>query len=475
MSLPRPSNVLLLSTYELGHQPHGLASPLAFLRRAGIDAVAQDLAVDRLDEALVASARVVGISVPMHTALRLGVRAAERVRKINPAAHICFYGLYAPLNRAFLLAHCADSVVGGEYEAELTALIERVLSGAVSAPADVVLARLDFATPLRGHLPIVTRYAELERADGTRVPSGHVEASRGCLHLCRHCPIPAVYDGRFFVVPVEVVLADVAQQVEAGVRHISFGDADFLNGPNHALAVARAVHARFESLSFDVTIKVEHILKHREIFAELASLGCAFVVSAIESRSDEVLRILDKGHTRDDIDRAIDVLDAAGIPMRPTLVAFTPWTTPGDYVALVDWILARDLTRHIDPIQLAIRLLVPPGSKLLELDEVRAILGPLDEARFSYSWRHADARMDALYARVSRLVAEPNVTFEAIATLAREVLELPASDASVPRQRRGAAPRLTEAWFCCAEPSDDQFDAMQARSEMPNPKVLGNV
>src|SRR5215470_9124597 len=98
MSLRSPGAVLLISCYELGHQPLGVALPLAFLERAGFAPAVLDIAVEPFDPEKVARASLIAISVPMHTALRLGVRVAERVREIQPAARICFYGLYAALN-----------------------------------------------------------------------------------------------------------------------------------------------------------------------------------------------------------------------------------------------------------------------------------------------------------------------------------------------------------------------------------------
>jgi radical SAM superfamily enzyme YgiQ (UPF0313 family) len=434
-------DILLLSTYELGHQPLHLASPLGFLERAGFLPRAIDLAMAPLDEAAVAQARLVAISVPMHTALRLGATVGARVKQLNPRAHLCYYGLYAPLNGAHLRALGADSILGGEYEEALVALAE---SG--TRPPEVVLERLRFATPSRAQLPPLSRYAHLER-DGAALTAGYVEASRGCLHQCRHCPIPAVYDGRFFVVPVDVVLADVARQVAAGARHVTLGDADFFNGPKHAMAVARALHAAHPELTFDVTIKVEHILQHRERFAELRRLGCAFVVSAVESLSDEVLRILDKGHCRADVDAALAILDDAGIPLRPTWVAFTPWTTLRDYLDVLDWIESRDMVEHVDPIQLAIRLLIPPGSKLLPLPETQAVLGALEPERLSYAWRHPDPRMDQLASDAFAAV-ERGATLADLRRLAEAAAGTPPSPPLATKRVRARPPALSEAWFC---------------------------
>jgi radical SAM superfamily enzyme YgiQ (UPF0313 family) len=408
-----------------------------------------------LDEAAVRRARVVAISVPMHTALRLGAEVGARVKTLNPAAHLCFYGLYAPLNRAHLVEQGADSILGGEYEAALVQLIERLetmvkpiapMVEPSPVPSEIVLDRLDFPVPSRARLPLHPHYAHLVTESGSR-PAGYVEASRGCLHHCRHCPIPPVYEGRFFVVPVETVLADVAQQARE-VGHITLGDPDFLNGPKHAMKVARAIHDAFPSLTFDVTTKVEHLLKHRDLLPELRRLGCAFVVSAVESLSDRVLALLDKGHTRADVDEALALLDAAQLPLRPTWVPFTPWTTLGDYLEMLDWIAAHGMVEQVDPIQLAIRLLIPPGSKLLALPETQAVLGPLEPQKLSYAWTHPDPRMDRLAHEVFVAVAD-GARFAEVRALAYTAAARPLPTAPIQhRHVRGRAPHLSEAWFC---------------------------
>ena len=463
-------NLLLISCYELGHQPLSLASPLGTLRHAGYDPVAVDTSVEELSDEAIRSARLVAISVPMHTALRLGARVAERVRTVNPGAHICFFGLYASLNGDYLLRTCADSIIGGEYEEALLGLVRALEAGGEprapgvrtrDAQAGPVLARLPFVAPARDALPPPRSYAHLVREDAV-VPAGYVEASRGCLHTCRHCPITPVYGGRFFIVPRAVVLNDIRAQVRAGVRHITFGDPDFLNGPGHSLAIVRALHAEFPDVTFDATIKVEHILERRDVFRELAELGCAFVVSAVESLSERVLAHLKKGHTASDVAEALRILTAAGIPMRPTFVAFTPWTTPREYLDLLDFVAEHDLIGNVDPVQYTIRLLVPPGSALLEEEDAADWLGPLDEANFTYRWAHADPRMDALQRELAACVeatakAHQDIgdTFAALRTIAEQRLDVPMGErhafpsaGSGVRTRLRPVPHLTEAWFC---------------------------
>ncbi len=126
-----PGRILLVACYELGHQPLAVAWPAAFLERAGYAPAVLDLSVEPFDAEKITRATFVAISVPMHTALRLGVIAAQRIRQLNPIAHICAYGLYAALNASELLADaCVDSVLAGELEDELVELVRKVEAGA---------------------------------------------------------------------------------------------------------------------------------------------------------------------------------------------------------------------------------------------------------------------------------------------------------------------------------------------------------
>ncbi len=460
-----PGAILLVACYELGHQPLAVAWAAAFLEARGYAPAVMDVSVEPLDPDKVARARLVAVSVPMHTALRVGVALIERVRAVNPACHVVAYGLYAQLNAEYLLAHGVDSVIGGEAEAPLVALAETLEAGTgqltpgvgtAARPAAPHLARLSFPVPSRAGLPSLKQYARLER-DGRHELVGYVEASRGCKHLCRHCPIPPVYGGRFFVVPPDVVLADVRQCVEAGATHVTIGDPDFLNGPRHALAVARALHAAFPHVSFDFTAKVEHLLRHRTMLPELRALGCAFVVSAVESLSDTVLLYLDKGHTRADVVELVRLMREIGIPLRPTWVAFTPWTRLDDYRAMVDFVDGEDLVDAVDPVQYSLRLLVPPGSLLADHPVMRPHLGALLEGSFSYAWTHPDPRMDALQAEVARIVeaaaeahADDAGTFDRVRALADATAGVPARRLAAGRALpdRARPPRLTEPWFC---------------------------
>jgi radical SAM superfamily enzyme YgiQ (UPF0313 family) len=461
VSGPASCPVVLASTYDLGRQPFGLASAAAWLEAEGIPVRLLDLAVEALDEALLADAALIGVHLPMHTATRLAVPLVKRLRAINPTAHLAAFGLYAPLNEALLRELGVGTILGGEFEAPLLAAARSLAAG--RAPANhetIVLEKQRFLPPVRSGLPELSRYAHLIMPDGTRRTVGFTEATRGCKHLCRHCPIVPVYRGRFFVVAPETVLADIRALVSLGAEHISFGDPDFFNGVGHALRVAAALHREFPDLTYDATIKVEHLLKHADALSELARTGCLFVTSAVESFDDRTLEALDKGHTAADIARAVGACRAAGIALSPTFVAFTPWTTIETYRAMLHAIADLDLIESVAPIQLAIRLLLPQSSLLLDLPEVRAVIHPFDRESLCHPWAHSDPRVDALHSEVSRLVeAETEAGRSRSAIFQRIATRLAGPALPAARSAASLLPVMSEPWYCCAEPTARQQSA----------------
>ena len=471
--------VVLISTYELGHQPFGLASPAAWLKRRGAEVTCLDLSRQSLDENAVSAADCVAFYVPMHTATRLAIRLIESVRSLNPRAHLCFYGLYAPVNEAYLRELGVQTIVGGEFEAVLTDLVVQLAhqegngsNSRASAPgtiprnnSSVALERLQFVPPDRSQLPPLRQYAHLLMPDGGFKVAGYTEASRGCKHLCRHCPIVPVYNGNFRIVQKEVVLEDIRQQVRAGADHITFGDPDFFNGPVHALAIVEALHREFPQLTYDVTIKIEHLLQHAGSLPGLVDTGCLFVTSAVESVDDAVLARLAKGHTRANFLAVLGHLRELGLILQPTFVPFTPWTSLSGYRELLKLIADHDLIENVAPIQLGIRLLIPAGSRLLELDEILGVIGPFEASELVYPWRHADARVDLLSVRIQelanagdRLKRSRTETFTRIWSAANELRgENAVSHLYKPTASAHAIPHFSEPWYCCAEPTPDQF------------------
>ncbi|MCL5059374.1 MAG: CUAEP/CCAEP-tail radical SAM protein [Candidatus Thermoplasmatota archaeon] len=449
-----------MSPYELGRQPFNLAQPAAWFAREHIASACVDLSQQKLDPATFAYADCVAIYLGMHTATRIAAAALPKIRALAPRARIAAFGLYAPVNAAWLKGLGVEAIFGGESEPDLLAWVQ---SGVVPDDTVVRRDRIEFLLPDRSVLPELQRYAKLILADGTQKITGFAEAGRGCKHLCRHCPVVPVYEGKFRIVPLEIVLADIAQQVAVGAQHISFGDPDFLNGPTHALKVAEALHARFPGLTWDATVKVEHLLNHADLLPRLKQCGLLFVVTAVESVDDAILDRLAKGHTHADFETALARCRALGIELAPTFVPFTPWTTLAGYRDLLATLLKLHLVEAVPPVQLAIRLLVPQGSHLLQLPDFAARVGAFDEAMLGYPWQAGDARVDVLQRDIMAWVTDAEqaalpraAVFAGIWARTHAALG-EAPPPLDPAQFGAAMPHHSEPWYCCAEPTETQL------------------
>ena len=457
--------VVLINPYEIGRQPFGLAQPVAWLAREGCSVVCLDLSIQKLEPAVLADAALVALYVPMHTATRIAAEAIPKIRAMSPGASLCVFGLYAPMNAGLFESLGVDTILGGEVEPGMVSLVRRLQTGGDKAQTEprVSLEKIDFIAPDRSKLPPLDKYAHLLLPDGSRQTVGFGETTRGCKYLCRHCPVAPVYNGTFRVIPEKIVLDDIRSQIAQGATHISFGDPDFFNGPGHALRIVRKLHAEFPHISYDATIKIEHIVNYPDEIRVLKDSGCLFIVSAVESVDDRILEYLDKGHTRDDFIKALAFLRETGIAMSPTFVAFNPWTTLEGYRDLLQHIFDLRLIESVAPVQLAIRLLIPQGSLILDLDGLDEVISDFDPVTLGYRWNNPDPRVDrlqqAVMARVMQAEAD-NLSrqdiFQGVWELAHQHSDLPVP--ALPGYACGEPiPRLSENWYCCAEPTSEQL------------------
>jgi radical SAM superfamily enzyme YgiQ (UPF0313 family) len=457
--------ITLVNPYELGRQPFGLAEAAAWLEREGCEVVCCDLSIQRLEQCMAMDTALVALYVAMHTATRIAVEALPKIRRLAPKASLCVYGLYAPMNADLFRSLGVDTVLGGEYEPGLVSLARRLRegNGGAQTEPEISRAKIDFIPPRRGGLPPLARYAGLIRPDGSRATVGFAETTRGCKYFCRHCPVVPVYQGTFRVIPEAIVLDDVRAQIAEGAHHVSFGDPDFFNGPGHALRIVRALHREFPELTYDATIKIEHLVKYPRELRVLKETGCLFIISAVESVDDRILGELDKGHTRADFVAALALLRETGIDLSPTFVAFTPWTTLENYLDLLRQIVELRLVESVAPVQLSIRLLIPAGSYLLGLESLKDVLGAFDQHLLGHPWRHPDPRVDRLQREIQEWVARAEREGLTRRDIFAGVWERAHRQAGMPAPLLDAAgdakpiPRLSENWYCCAEPTCEQL------------------
>ena len=156
---------------------------------------------------------------------------------------------------------------------------------------------------------------------------------------------------------------------------------------------------------------------------------------------------------------------AAGLHLTPTFVPFTPWTTVEGYRALLERLIELRLAESVPAVQLSIRLLVPAGSHMFEIDGFADLVDAFDDDMLGYPWRHPDPAVDALQARIQALAEaaaeaeEPRrTTFERIWRCVHEALgEAPPP---LPDDVGAPTPMHSEPWYCCAEPTASQLAAI---------------
>jgi hypothetical protein len=263
-----------------------------------------------------------------------------------------------------------------------------------------------------------------------------------------------VYGGQFRIVQADIVLADITNQVEQGAQHVTFGDPDFFNGIGHAKRVIHLLHQRHPEITYDVTIKIEHLLQHLDACTLLKETGCLFVTSAVESIDDRVLQLLDKGHTRRDFLNVLRHFMTVGLTLNPTFIPFTPWISEEGYCDLLHFVADENLISHVAPIQLTMRLLIPAGSRLMELPEIRQCAGLFHRRALTYPWTHANAEVDKLQADLLKLVYHSERRGLGRAEIFNKIWRLThesahgASSCATPRAARATIPYLTEPWYC---------------------------
>ena len=428
--------ILLLSFYDLGKQPKIISELHKKLDNGSnqIDVVdysieEKNLTLDNYD--------VLGIYASMHTA---SVLAEQYLRDRKLPNKLFVFGLYAnvfsEMFSNFQSIHSFDSD-------ELESLLEVQLNPNYSFKHSV---------PDRTILPSITDYSHI--VDGSNnLIAGSVETTYGCKHECTHCPVPIEFKGMFKTFGTEKIITDVTNQVEEGAKHISFNDPDFFNGPKHALKILQLLNEKHPSITYDSTIKVEHILKYPDYFQELKNLNMLFVISAFETTNDHVLNILQKNHSFNDLNKAVELSLENKIDIRPTWMPFSPWTEQNDLISIIKLIENYKLRETVDPIQLTIKLLVPKNSLILKRPEMKEYLLDYDPSSFSYAWKYKFPNIDNIQNELFTYVLQHESENEYTQYLGLvDILESHTNETLLISEKysQRIVPKLSETWFCCA-------------------------
>ncbi|CAM4439515.1 arsinothricin biosynthesis radical SAM protein ArsL [Paenibacillus tarimensis] len=407
--------ILLVSNFEGGFQPITVATALsALLKEDGMQVEVLDTYVEGVQESRFADQDLIAVSIPLFDAVQAAAEVTKIIRRVNPQAHITFFGQHATINASRLAGTYSDSCICGEWEQPLVQLarylngeedcsLEGILTGSGAREGQVIhpyMSRDHFAVPARHMLPPLHKYPQkqINKLLGSDRVVGSTEIARGCHHKCLYCSVYAAYDGKVLLVPEHVVLEDVRNLMAGGMTHLTFIDADFFNAKYHGIKLLRQIHQEFPQLTFDFTTRVDHILENKEALAEMKQLGLKFITSALEFPSELVLDAVAKETSVSDIEQAIQFLRDTGIMLNPTFIMFNPWTNIDDLTSFRTFVEDNQLNDIIDPIQYETRLYLYKGSPLLRQSSIQSL--ELTEHEFHYEWKHPNPEIDELFAEI---------------------------------------------------------------------------
>lgn len=439
--------ILLTSFYDLGKQPKIIAEIVDRYNSSEIDFDFFDFSVEDQNIDL-ENYDVLGIYAPMHTATILSI---EYIKDKKLPNKMFTFGLYGSVLEDF---NSSIRYIKDIESDELALFLEINDDHQFSLKNNI---------PNRQIFPDISNYAHL--VDGSNnLIAGSVETTYGCKHSCTHCPVPISFNGSFKTYSLEKIVSDVENQVKQGAKHISFNDPDFFNGPIHALKILESLNEKFPSITYDSTIKVEHIIKYKKYFKELSSLNMVFVISAFETTNDLVLSILEKNHTSNDLNNSIEISQDFGIDIRPTWMPFSPWTELNDLSNIVKLIEKYELRETVDPIQLTIKLLIPKHSLIIKKPEINKYLGNYEKNSLSFKWEYENNDVEKLQSSLFDFILNNSELDEHKQYLGMVNIIEKCTDTKLLTNSSydfKNVPKLSETWFCCAEPSKIQLDRIK--------------
>ena len=444
--------ILLTSFYDLGKQPKIIAEIVDRYNSSEIEFDFVDFSVENQNIDL-ENYDVLGIYAPMHTATILSI---EYIKDKKLPNKMFTFGLYGSVLEDF---NSSIRYIKDIESDELALFLEINDDHQFSLKNNI---------PNRQIFPDISNYAHL--VDGSNnLIAGSVETTYGCKHSCTHCPVPISFNGTFKTYSLEKIVSDVENQVNQGAKHISFNDPDFFNGPIHALKILESLNEKFPSITYDSTIKVEHILKYKKYFKELSSLNMVFVISAFETTNDLVLSILEKNHTSNDLNNSIEISQDFGIDIRPTWMPFSPWTELNDLSNIVKLIEKYELRETVDPIQLTIKLLIPKHSLIIKKPEINKYLGNYEKNSLSFKWKYENNDVEKLQSSLFDFILHNSELDEHKQYLGMVNIIEKFTDTELLKNSTydfKNVPKLSETWFCCAEPSKIQLDRIKTNKAL---------
>lgn len=326
--------------------PLGLASIAAVLERQGyhvtlLDANAMNLPVSRIPT-LTEQADVIGITA-MTPSINSAMEIAGLMKRQRGNRPVILGGAHGTLlpEETLQTAPGIDVVVRGEGEQTIVELmvalredkgLEAIGGISYRAPegirhnepqADCVdLDQLPFPAY---HLLKDYRYHP-HPPHGIARPFMALVTSRGCPYRCAYCSKP-IFGTRFNGRSPELVLDELTYLVrDQGTREIAFYDDVFTLNKKRTTAICQGIIER--GLSFHWTCETRVNLVDQELLNLMKQAGCFAVAYGIESASPDILKLLHKDISVQQVIDAVKMTRIAGLEAIGYFMVGSPGETP---------------------------------------------------------------------------------------------------------------------------------------------------
>ncbi|MBQ2846681.1 MAG: radical SAM protein [Clostridia bacterium] len=263
--------------------------------------------------------------------------------------------------------HNANYLIGGEIDTVIGDLVDCILLNKGSIDnvngilykKDGVFKKTDFSKWFDNldEIPFPARDLmrnELYPRPDTGEPMATIQVSRGCPCHCTYCLTPIISGTTVRKRSIENVFAEIEEcYYKYGIRNFFFKADTFTIDAQWAMALCDKI------ISSDLHGKIEFTVNSRakpleaELLKKLKKAGCFMLAVGFESSSDDTLRKIKKGTTREDNIRAAKLIREHKLPLLGFFMIGFPWETKQDMLETLEFIF------EIDPDFIEIHVALP--------------------------------------------------------------------------------------------------------------------
>lgn len=150
---------------------------------------------------------------------------------------------------------------------------------------------------------------------------------RGCPYKCNFCSVPLSMGSPFRARTPENVVQELEYWYEKGWRHFPVNDDVFNIRRGRVMEICKLIVDRGLKITWELYNGIRVNVCDRELLEAMKAAGCVFISYGCESGNPEILKIIQKGLTLDQVRRAVQLTAEAGIKCSVNFIIGHPTET----------------------------------------------------------------------------------------------------------------------------------------------------